>query len=218
MSLGTPLTQNPFNDPLLHWAEVGFSVADVHVVAQDAPGFGRVEVMIPADLQSAVPKRRCEFLAGRFCAALALRQEGLPERVGRNGRAPVWPKGVAGSITHSKDRAIAAVSTHYRCVGLDVEALVSHDRATQLCGAIFTEAESRLRPDALAFAQFFTLVFSAKEALYKALSPQLNRVPDFLEVTLTRIAPGKMDLMLDGQIYTARFLLSAKDCITLVVA
>lgn len=216
MTLGAPVTKNPFNDPQFHWAEVGFSVADVFSVTQDAPGFGRVEVMIPPDLQSAVPKRRSEFLAGRFCAALALRQEGLPERVGRNGRAPVWPKGVVGSITHSKDRAIAVVSSHYQCIGLDVEAMVSIDRATQLCGAIFTEAESRLRPDALPFGTFFTLVFSAKEALYKALSPRLNRVPDFLEVRLAQISPKGMDLILDQQTYHARFLMSARDCVTLV--
>lgn len=210
--------QNPFADPQLHWAETKFSVGDVQGLTQDVSGFGRVEVTTPRDLQTAVAKRRSEFLAGRFCATLALRQSGKSETIGRNGRAPVWPKDVAGSITHSRDRAIAAVSTHHRFVGLDCEALVPQDRAMQLSAAIFSETESRLRPDALPFATFFTLVFSAKEALYKALSPRLDRVPDFLDVTLTQISPTGIDLTFDNEPHRARFLLSGKDCVTLVLA
>lgn len=208
-------TDNPFADPHLTWCEAGFSVGDVQSLHHDGP-LGPVYLHLPDDLAKAVPKRRSEFLAGRLVAALALRQAGLAESVGRNGRAPVWPEGAAGSITHSKDRAIAAVSTRYRGVGLDCEALVSADRAMQLAAAIFTEAESRLRPDALPFASFFTLAFSAKEALYKALSPRLDRVPDFLDVTLTGLNPGQMALVLNGRTHQARFRLSARDCVTLV--
>lgn len=207
---------NPFADPHLFWCEAGFSVADVHQISHDAQRLGPVRVTLPEELAAAVPKRRSEFLAGRLVAALALRQAGLAETVGRAGRAPVWPAGVTGSITHSKDRAIAAVSTRYLGVGLDCEALVAPDRAMQLAAAIFTEAEARLRPEVLPFASFFTLVFSAKEALYKALSPRLGRVPDFLEVTLTSLQPGEMALVLDGQSHRARFRMSARDCVTLV--
>lgn len=209
-------TENPFADPHLTWCEAGFAVRDVQNLHHDGP-LGPVHLHLPEDLAKAVPKRRSEFLAGRLVAALALRQAGLAETVGRNGRAPVWPEGAVGSITHSKDRAIAAVSTHYRGVGLDCEALVSADRAMQLAAVIFTEAEARLRPDALPFANFFTLVFSAKEALYKALSPRLDRVPDFLDVTLTGLNHGQMALVLDGQTHLVRFRLSARDCVTLVI-
>jgi enterobactin synthetase component D len=149
-------------------------------------------------------------------AALALRQAGLPEAVGRAGRAPVWPEGVAGSITHSKDRAIAAVSTRYSRLGLDCEALVTTDRAMQLAATIFSETEARLRPDALPFGTFFTLVFSAKEALYKALSPRLARIPGFHEAALTALQPGEMLVEMHGQSHRIRFRLSAKDCVTLV--
>jgi enterobactin synthetase component D len=171
---------------------------------------------LPDDLTHAVPKRRSEFLAGRLMAALALRQAGLPEIVGRTGRAPVWPEGVAGSITHSKDRAIAAVSTRYRGVGLDCEALVSTDRAMQLAATIFSETEARLRPDPLPFGTFFTLVFSAKEALYKALSPWLTQIPAFHDAVLTALQPGEMRIEMHGQSHLIRFRLSPKDCVTLV--
>lgn len=217
MVLGAISTENPFADPHLIWCEAGFTVADVQGLAVEGP-LGPVALSLPEDLRGAVPKRRSEFLAGRACAALALRQAGQAESVPRNGRAPVWPTGVAGSITHSRDRAIATVSTHYAAVGLDCEALVAPDRALQLAAAIFSEAEDRLRPEALPFATFFTLIFSAKEALYKALSPRLTRIPDFREVTLTMMEPGRMALVLDGETHNARFRMTARDCVTLVVA
>lgn len=215
MILGAISTENPFADPHLSWCEAGFVVADVQRLVQDGP-LGPVTVDLPDDLRGAVPKRRSEFLAGRACAGMALRQAGLTETVLRQGRAPVWPAGVAGSITHSRDRAIAAVSTRYSALGLDCEALVAPDRALQLAAAIFSETEARLRPEALPFAGFFTLVFSAKEALYKALSHRLGRVPDFREVTVTALQPGHMALVLDGETHRARFRLSDRDCVTLV--
>jgi len=215
MILGPMSTENPFSDPHLIWCEAGFTVADVHGLTH-LGALGPLTITLPEDLRTAVPKRRSEFLAGRACAALALRQAGQVEDVSRRGRAPVWPVGVAGSITHSRDRAIAAVSTHYGALGLDCEALVAPDRALQLAAAIFSEAESRLRPEALPFASFFTLVFSAKEALYKALSSRLSRIPDFREVTLAAMEPGRMFLVLDGQTHVARFRMTARDCVTLV--
>lgn len=215
MILGPISTENPFADPHLIWCEAGFAVADVQGLTH-LGALGPLTLALPDDLRGAVPKRRSEFLAGRACAALALRQAGQAEDVPRHGRAPIWPAGVAGSITHSRDRAIAAVSTHYDALGLDCEALVAPDRALQLAAAIFSEAESRLRPEALPFASFFTLVFSAKEALYKALSSRLSRIPDFREVTLIGLQPGQMALTLDGQSHLARFRLSNRDCVTLV--
>lgn len=215
MILGPISTENPFADPHLIWCEAGFVVADVQDLTHQGD-LGPLTLAVPDDLAGAVPKRRSEFLAGRACAALALRQAGKAEDVPRHGRAPVWPTGIAGSITHSRDRAIAAVSTHYAAVGLDCEALVAPDRALQLAAAIFSEAESRLRPEPLSFASFFTLVFSAKEALYKALSSRLDRVPDFRDATLTALQPGQMALTLDGQSHVVRFRLSNRDCVTLV--
>lgn len=217
MILDPVSTVNPFGDAHLQWCEAGFAVADLRQLSQDVPGLGAVLVELPDDLIGAVPKRRSEFLAGRLVAALALRKAGLPETVGRAGRAPVWPAGVVGSITHSKDRAIAAVSTRYGGVGLDCETLVSADRAMQLAAAIFSETEARLRPDALPFGTFFTLVFSAKEALYKALSLRLSRVPAFHEAVLTALQPGGMVVEMDGQSHPVRFRLSSKDCVTLAV-
>jgi enterobactin synthetase component D len=208
---GPLITVNPFGDPQLCWCEAGFSVEDVQGLTHDG-----VRIALPDDLASAVPKRRSEFLAGRLCAAAALRTANLPQEVARNGRAPVWPAGVVGSISHSKTRAMACVSTYYQALGIDCEDMVDSARAAKLQQAIFTSDEAALRPADMEIGVFFTLIFSAKEALYKALSPRLNRVPEFLDVTLTALSPGHLTLVLDGQPHGLRFVIRDQDCLTLL--
>ena len=66
--------------------------------------------------------RLADFAAGRACAHLAQKHLGLSAQpILRDERAPVWPKGQCGSISHAKDWALAAVSTSLRSIGVDVE-------------------------------------------------------------------------------------------------
>ncbi len=124
-----------------------------------------------------VAKRQAEFLAGRVCAREALRRLNGSEVVPAVGadRAPQWPAGVSGSITHGKNwaAAIVANSSDWRGLGLDVENLLSSERAARLQGEILTPAELRrasvLDPEQLGL--LVTLTFSLKESLFKALYP-----------------------------------------------
>ena len=60
--------------------------------------------------------------------------------------------------------------------------------------------------------------FLPKSRFTRRFRPCLGRVPDFHEVTLTDLAPGELGLSFEGQPYRARFRLSGKDVLTLVVA
>src|SRR5690242_7832438 len=52
-------------------------------------------------VKNAVEKRIAEFCAGRHCAREALRALGrTPGAILAEGRAPIWPDGVVGAITH----------------------------------------------------------------------------------------------------------------------
>lgn len=124
------------------------------------------------------PKRQAEYLAGRRCAALALVTAGhdyyVPERDSHSGR-PLWPDGWCGSITHSHGIAAAVTgqTCHWHSLGLDIEKMIAPDRAQRLRQAILTPGEQQrmeqLEP-AVA-ARNLTLIFSAKESLFKALNP-----------------------------------------------
>jgi enterobactin synthetase component D len=208
---GPLITENPFGLPDLVWREGRFSVTQ----ANELNGHG-ITVCLPESLRFAVPKRQSEYLAGRLCAAHALRAVGLPEAVGQAGRAPIWPDGVVGSISHSDSRVICVVSRFHRGLGVDVEPLMTPAQAQDIHDLILTDAEMKLRPSHLGFEPFLTLMFSAKEAVYKALSPHLLQMPGFLDVTLLDLTPDTALLGFAGMTLTAHYILTRQDALTFV--
>lgn len=94
-------------------------------------------------------------------------------------RAPVWPAHISGSITHSTGHAAAIVAhkAQWRGLGMDLENVLSLERAERLAGEILT-ADELQRMAALPreqIAQLVTLTFSAKESLFKALYPIVQK-------------------------------------------
>ncbi|MDB6145081.1 MAG: 4-phosphopantetheinyl transferase [Pseudomonas sp.] len=135
----------------------------------------------PANIQRSVAKRQAEFLAGRLCAREALQQlDGrryVPD-IGED-RAPIWPVDISGSITHSHGWAAAIVGQRqqWRGLGMDMENLLDADRAQRLAGEILTpdELQRMAAGPAEQIALLVTLTFSAKESLFKALYPLVQK-------------------------------------------
>lgn len=136
-------------------------------------------------------KRRNEFVLGRSAARLALIGAGLTNPapiMRRAGGDPEWPIGTVGSITHCSPWAVAAVasSRYVTALGIDLECVASvaeTEIAPSVCRAselrwAFERQESQLRT---------AMLFSAKEAMYKALYPQSRKFFDFHDVELTWI-------------------------------
>ncbi|CAI0773089.1 4'-phosphopantetheinyl transferase family protein [Serratia entomophila] len=147
---------------------------------------------LPAHLARAVPKRRAEYLAGRCLAQRLLAPLGFSGFILLPGedRAPRWPAGVAGALSHNADTALCAVHPEKGLggVGLDVETLMPQARAEELWGAIVSADEcAALRRGPQAFNRMLTLTFSAKESLFKALYPQVRRYFDFLDARMVAI-------------------------------
>ena len=141
---------------------------------------------LPDQLQFAAPKRQAEFLAGRACVVRALAQLGSPDTdVGiGSDRAPIWPSGVVGSITHAKGYAAAlvALSSASHGLGIDTEQMLADDYAAKLMPQVGSSAEWALLLDHFPAGQAFAVLFSAKEALYKAVYPKAQRFIGFEEV------------------------------------
>jgi len=138
-------------------------------------------------LRNAVPKRQAEFLAGRYClrrAELALNGQRSEIAVGSD-RAPVWPPGLAGSLSHVEGYALAIVcaSGGGRSIGIDVEVLSEQLEPAEVLNQVATARELDCLTRYLGAAQAFSLMFSAKEAIYKALYPSVRRYIEFSEVT-----------------------------------
>lgn len=144
--------------------------------AFDDRAYPEAGVPMPGALREAVVKRRTEYLAGRLCARVALKELGVDGVPGRGeDRAPRWPAGTVGAITHSRGRAAALVGTAVRWqgLGLDAERWLAPARARRLSAGILTagEQEGLASLDDGAFARRLTRVFSIKESLFKALYP-----------------------------------------------
>lgn len=144
-------------------------------------------------VRSAVAKRQREFRAGRACARAALRKLGLPPEplpVGPN-RAPVWPEGVVGSITHTRGFCAAVAAWRQQIAGLGVDAEQRGAVQPSLLRHIATEVERAwmARTSPPAHADWPTLIFSAKESLYKTLAAGGGhpRIPGFHDAVV--VAP-----------------------------
>ena len=199
----------------------------------DESWFQREGICVPEALLKAVPKRRAEFLAGRYCADQSLRlfgAHGGAPLAANPDRSPVWPAGFVGSITHTGTYAAAVVARASSCrgIGIDTENIVEGNTADRLKGLIMTpeELESLQRVEsALSFAQIFTLVFSAKESLYKCLRPIVGTFFGFHSASCVELrchseVQGTLTLSLDEnfapdkgfpRLWCARWLLES-DC------
>lgn len=149
-------------------------------------------IVLPPSLHGAVDKRRREFIAGRACARDAIRiiAPELAEQavsIGNN-REPLWPRGLVGALTHSHGFVAAAVgrAADYRGLGLDSERIIEAELAASVAEMVATPEELAAieRATRLPTAVALTLLFSAKESIFKCLYPLVGRYFDFLDAEL----------------------------------
>jgi 4'-phosphopantetheinyl transferase EntD len=127
---------------------------------------------------------------GGYCAGLALARLGKWDHIVRAGadRAPVWPTGIVGSITHTGTRergfcgVVVAPTLALLSVGLDAE--LAQPLAEDLWSLALTARERQLldRQPPIRRGLLASLAFSAKESVYKALFPLWRRYVGFQEV------------------------------------
>lgn len=158
-------------------AERRDSDGPMHVHPQEVQAVGR-----------AVPRRRQEFLLGRTCARLALRELGVADQPLLPGphRAPRWPSGIVGSITHTEGycAAVAARSAQVASVGIDAQAVRA--LSPSLWPRLFVAAELDRLAALPVHRQTVAagLLFSAKEAVFKCQHPLTGRMLSFLDVAI----------------------------------
>ena len=145
----------------------------------------------------AVAKRQAEFAAGRSAARAAMRAlGGIDAAIPASAdRAPSWPAGWHGSITHNDRWCLAAVTRGAAHLGIDIETAtpLNPDLLPMICSAAEVARIAGTEQGMLA-----KVIFSAKEAAYKAQYP----------LTQTLFGFDHLDIVLDTDVgeFTARFL------------
>lgn len=151
------------------------------VVGADPSSLSNAERALMKDW--AMPRQQ-EFAAGRLAArgALAALGRSSQELVRDEDGLPIWPRGVVGSITHCRSIAAAAVRTADRpdtLIGLDLE------KTNRLSAAA---GQRVLHPQEMEFAADdqvrASILFSLKEAFYKAQFPRWRTTGNFHDIAL----------------------------------
>jgi enterobactin synthetase component D len=161
---------------------------------------GNYGMSLPHSISCSSKKRQREFVAGRYCASRALKSAGheldveLP--IGED-RLPTWPPGWTGSISHCTTVTVAVASrtSSHASLGVDVEEWMDTHVAANIQSEIGLPSEIALFHD-LSPHHALTLLFSAKEALYKALYPLVRQFFDFKAVQAIDVTKSTLTLRL----------------------
>jgi enterobactin synthetase component D len=147
---------------------------------------------LPQALRHVTEKRQREFLAGRWCARQALQSLGAGSThvAMAENRAPIWPDGVVGSITHTGAFAAAAVAwaADIAALGIDSEQIIDPAAAGDIADLCMVDEVSLFKSaHGRNFCEFCTFVFSAKESVFKCLFPLTRKFLEFSDVLITSI-------------------------------
>jgi 4'-phosphopantetheinyl transferase EntD len=183
-------------------AETRRELIDVDLFHAERRSLGRV-----------AERRRREFVTGRACARAALRQldvAAMAIPVGAHGE-PLWPPGLAGSITHCRGYRACALARSHDVIALGIDAHLNAPlRAGMLQriavgrerehAALSVERASRSRAPQGACGErpcgervcADKLLFCAKEAVYKACFALAERPLSLADVEVSiEGAPGR---------------------------
>ena len=122
------------------------------------------------------------IVARHLLGALGFGSLALPRSM---SGAPVWPRGVIGSLAHDEEVAVAAItsSSQFSALGIDVEPAAP--LPPELVMLVATPAERRCYTSAVIESR---ILFAIKEAIYKALNPLDGVFLDFQDIEVDLFA------------------------------
>lgn len=142
------------------------------------------------------PARKESYILGRAACHEALKKVGLngPVLRAKDGR-PKWPQNITGSLSNKAGFGVAAVTNNpkYLAFGIDLEAQFENTKIAKKIGTQNENIELNLERD----RTILTKLFSAKEALFKALYPRTRKFFGFLDAELKIVPDGFRCLRLD---------------------
>lgn len=131
--------------------------------------------------------RRAEYSSGRRVAREALALLGIENcGVTARGRVPIWPPGVVGSITHSRELAMAMVGRDAGVAGIGVDVEQEHRVDARVAARVLVPEERA----SLVEEDWRTMLFAAKEAVYKAVNPLVGEYLEFGDVEVSASRDG----------------------------
>src|SRR5215510_283909 len=164
----------------------------IGVSLPEGEAFALPPALHPAEaafVHGSAASRRAGFIGGRMALRLAI--EALGGEADQAGQAilstprgaPALPAGFVGSVSHKRELAVAIVAraepTPRTTVGIDLE--IPRPLRADIASRVLTPDESAALADLDPAARDGEVLFrfAAKEAVYKALDPWLQRLVSF---------------------------------------
>lgn len=140
------------------------------------------EALRIAGLENAPTRRQAEYWAGRSLMMLALGLQTPPGRM--LSGAPYLPDGFNCSLSHSSDNILLLVGPEGGYVGVDIERRLKPVALQSVISRVATSVEQCWLHSLVAPRQLLsaTVLFSAKETLFKALCIKKNINPGYMDV------------------------------------
>ncbi|WP_226780961.1 4'-phosphopantetheinyl transferase family protein [Oceaniglobus trochenteri] len=183
------ISDGPMSGAMVEPAARGLFADDIAIALCDprAP-MGNLLMPERSGMTRMVAKRQLEFTAGRIAAHRAMAALGQPAQPVMPGpdRAPIWPAGLVGSLSHCDSLCLCAMAhaRDVRTLGVDVEEDEPLD--PEMIDLICTSPERNwlgAQPGAEQ-GRLAKLIFSAKETAYKAQYPLSREVLDFQAIAI----------------------------------
>ena len=168
------------------------AVTDTELGLDEAAVLAALHPVEAEQIAGSVAGRRADFAWARACAREAMGRLGVPAGpIVRGGRGmPVWPPGVVGTLTHTNGLRAAALASadRVRSVGLDVEPHAPlADGVLEAVSLPEEAAWVRAVGAEIRSVHWDTLLFTAKEATYKAWFPLTRRWLGFADAHITLV-------------------------------
>jgi 4'-phosphopantetheinyl transferase EntD len=156
---------------------------------------GRLLATEQEAIAGAAQTRIEQFTAGRVCSRIALGRLGLTKATPiprGEDRAPIWPRGFTGSISHTDTWCAAAIArtTEVRSLGIDLETATPLKQA--LWRRVCTPSEREWLESLADPGLSGKILFSAKESVYKCQYPITTTFLGFHAVEI-EIADGAFE-------------------------
>jgi 4'-phosphopantetheinyl transferase EntD len=140
-----------------------------HRLIRDGDELALLPDEMPAFSASVIKVRRASGAARIVARELLSRFGQAPRAIPKSmAGVPLWPDGIVGSLTHDAEIAVAAMARRHQFLSVGVDVEPAEPLAMDLLGIVATPKERLTIQDDPLRAR---LLFSVKEAVYKAVYP-----------------------------------------------
>jgi len=159
---------------------------------------------LPLKFETYHPHKKAEFIASRLAMEALFKELGItfPAPVRLSSLPPSWPSGYLGSLAHTKGLAIVALASEKKLkgVGVDCERMERCEQVEKIWDKISNQVEREFfKKNGWHEPHWKLVLFSVKEALYKAAYPRVQEYFGFEQAQIVGIYPETQELILQSE-------------------